>query len=303
MISIGDVISANPATGADSMRATRSRLAIALLAIVAPLGDDSAVAGDPAPEKVLEGRGLKRSGTLFVLDQESDFVPQVAKLRPSFGQLKAAFTKLAAVMQNQAEYDYLNDQWTLVNEQLRNVQAEIDAHPPLSNNELRQNWQNLLAMEKQLRYQYNELAREVNLRYRRLVSDGEKERLQGDFQKQREDFLEKSKELRAQADKIKAEYAKLSKDDAVKKALETLKLSTKGSLGLGPSPGFKNQSAWLNDAVKSTSPDSLKPKINRKNAKIPTKDAAKGKERPSKGATKASRAKTAKSDEHEARPD
>jgi hypothetical protein len=284
------------------MRGNRSNLAVALLTVAA-LGHPAAFADDPNPEKVLEGRGLKRSAALYVLDQESDFVPQVAKLRPGFGQLKATFTKLALVMQNQAEYDYLNDQWTLVNEQLRNVQAEIDAHPPLSNNVLRQNWYNLLAAEKQLKYQYNELGREVNLRYRRLVGDDEKERLQGEFRKQREEFLEKSKELREQADKIKVEYDKLSKDDAVKKALDALKLSTKGRVALGPSPGFKNASAWLNDAVKSTAPESLKPKVKGKNVKNPSKDAVKGKERPSKGTTKGSRSKTAKSDEQEARPD
>jgi hypothetical protein len=285
------------------MRATRTSLAIALLAIVAALGDAAAFADDPNPEKVLEGRGLKRSGMLYVVDQESDFVPQVAKLKPGFQQLKTTFTKLAAVMQNQAEYDYLNDQWTLVNEQLRNVQAEIDAHPPLSNNVLRQNWQNLLDAEKQLRYQYNELGREVNLRYRRLASDGEKERLQGEFQKQREDFLEKSKDLRAQADRIKVEYDKLSKDGAVKKALESLKLSTKGSVGLGPSLGFKNASNWLNEAVKSTSPESLKPRAARKSARTTTKGAAKKKEAPAKKAAKDTGAKTAKSDDEPARPD
>jgi hypothetical protein len=285
------------------MRATRTSLAIALLAIVAALGDAAAFADDPNPEKVLEGRGLKRSGMLYVVDQESDFVPQVAKLKPGFQQLKTTFTKLAAVMQNQAEYDYLNDQWTLVNEQLRNVQAEIDAHPPLNNNVLRQNWQNLLDAEKQLRYQYNELGREVNLRYRRLASDDEKERLQGEFKKQREDFLEKSKDLRKQADKIKAEYDKLAKDDAVKKALDALKLSTKGRVSLGPSPGFKNASNWLNDAVKSTSPESLKPKVNKKGMRNTTKDTAKGKDRPSQGATKGTRSKTAKSDDQQARPE
>jgi hypothetical protein len=281
------------------MRAIPSRLAVALLTIVAPLGDDSAVAADPTPEKVLEGRGLKRSATLFVLDQESDFVPQVAKLKPGYQQLKATFTKLAAVLQNQAEYDYLNDQWTLVNEQLRNVQAEIDDHPPLSNNVLRQNWNNLLDAEKQLRYQYNALGREVNLRDRRLVGDREKERLQDEFKKQREDFLEKSKELREQADKIKAEYDKLSRDEAVKKALVALKASTKGGVALGPSPAFKNASAWLTSAVRSTSPEALKPKVARRSLGGTSKNTPKGKPQPAKAAP----AKAAKPDDQPARPD
>ena len=200
------------------MRPTRSCLAVALLAVVAALGDAAAIAADPTPEKVLEGRGLKRSGMLYVLDAESDFVPRVAKLQPSYRQLKASYEKFATVVINQAEYDVLNDRWTLVNEQWGNVSAEIDAHPPLSNNELKQNWQNLLDTERQLRIQYNELRREVNLRYRRLVSDSERERLQGEFLKQREEFLTKSKELRELADKIKTEYSELSQAESVKKA-------------------------------------------------------------------------------------
>jgi hypothetical protein len=280
------------------MRGNHFGVAVGLLALAATLAD-AAVADDPNPEKLLEGRGLKLNGTLYVVDQEGDFVPQVAKLRPGYGRLKATFVKLAAVMQDQAEYDYLNDQWTLVNEQLRNVQAEIDAHPPLSNNVLRQNWYNLLDAEKQLRYQYNEIGREVNLRHRRLVGEREKERLQGEFQEQRKEFLEKSRELREQADRLKAEYEKLSKDEAVKKALDALKASTKGRAALGPSPAFKNASAWLADAVRSTSPDALKPRVARRGVRGTSKNTAKGKPQPAKAA----QPKTPKPDDPPARPD
>jgi hypothetical protein len=290
------------------MRATGSSLAVALLIIVNALGDAAAVADDPNPEKLLEGRGLKRSGMLYVVDSEADFIPQVAKLQPGYRQLKATYDKLATIVQTQAAYDQLNDEWTLVNERLRNVQAEIDTHPPLNNNELRQNWNNLLEAERQLRFRYNELGRDVNLLYRRLVSDAEKERVQGDFEKQREDFLTKSKELRTQGEKIKADYDALARDDSVKKALETLKLSTKARITLGPSPGFKNASAWLTNALRSTSPESLRPA--RKNTKMTSKGtgtrgrgAAQGKERTGKGATKGTRANPPASGKPEARPE
>ena len=268
------------------MRANRINLALALLAVVTALADVAAVADDPKPEKVLEGRGLKRSGMLYVLDAESDFVPRVAKLQPSYRQLKASYDKFAAVVINQAEYDALNDRWTLVNEQWGNVRADIDAHPPLSNNELKQNWQNLLDAEKQLRYQYNELRREVNLRYPRLVNDSERERLQGEFLKQREEFLEKSRELRELADKIKTEYSGLSQDGAVKKALAALKISTKARISLGPSPEYRKASDWLTKAVRSTSPESVKPvRRNVKNAPK-AKGTTPKKGRSNKGATK-----------------
>ncbi len=99
---------------------------------------------------------------LYFLDVESEFIPNVAKLRPSFRQLEGLYRKLKAITHNQAEYDQLNDEWTLVTERLSNVQAEIGAHPVLSNSELKQNWQNLLEAERQLQYRYSELRREVN---------------------------------------------------------------------------------------------------------------------------------------------
>jgi hypothetical protein len=287
------------------MLMTRSPWVAALLAIVAALGNSTAVAADPTPEQVLNRRGLKRSGMVYVLEAESDFVPKVAKLQPGYRQLKGQYDKLAAILLNQAEYDALNDHWTLVNEQWGNVRAEIDAHPPLSNNLLRQNWQNLLEAERRLHYQYNELQREVNLRYRRLVADSEKERLQGEFQKQREEFLEKSAELRTQADKLQGEYRALAQDDAVKKALDSLKLSTKARLTLGPSPEFKKAITWLTNAVRSTSPESLKPKGGRKTLKNTPKGkgVTPGKPGTAKGAPKGTRATPADSDKPKARPD
>ncbi len=287
------------------MRGTRSSLAIVLLAIVAALGDAAAVAADPTPEQVLKGRGLKRSGMFYVLEAESAFVAKVAKLQTSYRQLKGLYDRLAAILLNQAEYDALNDRWTLVNEQWGNVSAEIGAHPPLSNNLLRQNWQNLLEAERRLHVQYNELQREVNLRYRRLVADSEKERLRGEFQKQREDLLEKSGELRTLADKIQGEYRTLAQDDTVKKALDSLKLSTKARLTLGPSPEFKKASAWLTNAVRSTSPESLQATARRKTLKNTPKGkvATPGKPRTAKSAANGNRATPAGSQETKAGPD
>ncbi len=235
----------------------RFRLTIALLVALGMSADPAALAADQTPDQVLTSRGLKRSGLLYVLDAESEFIPKVAKLQPSFRQLKGQYDKLAAIAQNQAQYDQLNDEWTLVTERLSNVQAEIGAHPVLSNSELKQNWQNLLEAERQLQYRYSELRREVNLRYPRLVSDFEKGKLQAEFLKQREDFLEKSRELRTLSDKIKEDYGTLSRDAAVKKALDAQKVATKTRTALGPSQDYKKASTWLTNAVKSTAPESL----------------------------------------------
>jgi hypothetical protein len=228
------------------------------------------VAGSAAiaagPDDVLKSRGLTRSGMLYVLDAEAGFLDRVGKLQPSYQQLKGLYENLFAIMQNQAEYDELDRRWTLVNERLGNVRAEIGAHPPLSNNVLRQHWYDLLESEKQLLFQWNELNREVNLRYKKLIPDWKKENLTNDFQKRRGDFLKETRDLHALVDKIKGQYGVLSKDDAVQKALVALRTSTKSPLDLGPSPEFKKKSDWLIRAERGTAPENFPRKVTRKKA-------------------------------------
>jgi hypothetical protein len=252
--------------GAMSMFGTRCWWATGLLAVLGAVDGAAAIAADPPPDEVLKNRGLTRSGVFYVLDTEADFLDKVGKVQPSYQQLKGLYDNLFAILQNQAEYEELDRRWTFVNEQLGNVQAEIGAHPPLSNNLLRENWQNLLAQERQLKYQWNELSREVNLRYKNLIADWKRENLSNDFQKRRGDFLKETRDLRALADKIKQRYGELSKDDDVKKALGALRSSTKARFDLGPSPEFKKKSAWLISAEKATAPENFARKPTRKNA-------------------------------------
>jgi hypothetical protein len=279
------------------MPAIRSILSALVLAVGAH-GGVAAVAEDSPPEQILTGRGLKRSGSLYLLPAEAEFVPKVTKLQPSFRELKARYDELFSAIQNRAEYQVLDDQWTLVNEQLRKVQAEQDAHPPTTTNELKQSWRNLLEAERQLRFQYSELQREVNLRSPRLVSESKTEQLRDAFRKQRDEFLAGSKELREMGEKIKDDYRTLSQDDEVKKALESIKATTRSRIGLGPSGDFKKASTWLTNAVRSTAPETLKPPAGKKklNNSSTVKSQSKGrnsatlKESPGKAATKGSRA-------------
>jgi hypothetical protein len=283
------------------MRGALSSLAAGVLAVAA-LGASAAIVDDSTAEKVLADRGLKRSGALYVLDAEAEFVPKVNKLLPGYRELKARYDELAVIIQNRAEYEMLDDQWTLVNEQLRNVQAEQDAHPPTTNNELKQSWRNLLEAERQLRFQYNELRREVNLRYPRLVSESKTEQLRSEFLKRREAFLEGSREVRVLGDKIRDNYHALSQEEEVKKALDALRVSTKSSLGLGPSPDFRKANAWLTNAVRSTAPESLKPAKRKETQATKGRRATPGKERTKKGATKGSQTKTPASGDQDPAP-
>jgi hypothetical protein len=270
---------------------------MALVLAAGALGGAAVVAEDSTPEQVLVSQGLKRSGTLYLLPAEAEFVPKVSELQPSFRELKARYDELFGIIQNRAEYQMLDDQWTLVNEQLRKVQAEEDAHPATTNNELKQSWRNLLEAERQLRFQYSELQREVNLRYPRLVSESKTEQLRDAFLKQREEFLNASKGVRAIGEKIKNDYRTLAQDDEVRKALESIKTTTKSRIGLGPSADFKKASAWLTNAVRSTAPETLKPPAGKKRtnnsstvkSQSKAKNATSAKDGPGKTATKGSR--------------
>jgi hypothetical protein len=278
------------------MRVIRSVIPAIALAIGVS-GNSVIVAEDSTPEQVLSGRGLNRSGSRYLLPAEADFVTKANKLLPSYRDLKAQYDELFAIIQNRAEYHMLDDQWTRVNEQLRNVQAAQDAHPATTNNELKQSWRNLLDAEQVLRIQYNELQREVNLRYPRLVSESKTEQIRDAFLKRRDEFLANSKELRAVGEKITEDYRTLSQDTEVMKALEAIKGSTKSSIGLGPSADFKKASNWLTNAVRSTAPETLKPAAGRKrpNNSSMVKSQSKGKnatttkERQGKTATKKAR--------------
>jgi hypothetical protein len=253
-----------------------------LLALFVAAQGATAIAAVQTPEELLKSRGLTKSGSVYVLDDEADFLEKFAKLQPLYMQLRELYNKLFVMAQNQNAYDETDNQYDIVTEQLRNVQAEQDAFPSTSNSVLKQQWAELLELERQLRLQRSALNRELNLRYKNLASDRQKEALSDDFQKKRENFLKETKEPRAVAEKIKEKYGELSKDEAVKKALAAVTAATKARVTLGPTAEFRKKSTQLKNAEAELSPKNFvrkpagtkaqKPQANRK-----TKVAPKGK--------------------------
>jgi hypothetical protein len=251
-------------------RALYTGTSVLLLLVV---GSRDAAAAD-TPESVLQARGLKRMGLTYVLDGEAEFLKKLARIQPQYDEVKNRFANLAAIVENQTVYDEMDARYKLLTEQLRDVQADIDAHPPLNNNLLRQNWYDLLESEKQLRYQRNALDRELDLRWETLVPESKRERLLAEFQSKRRDFLQDSRDLLEQADKMNENYGQLAKDDAVKKALEAIRTETKSRVALGPSPEFKRKSALLKNAEKAYSPASVTGKKKPRNSKGTKRDSA-----------------------------
>jgi hypothetical protein len=261
---------------------TRYFWAAGLVAVFVAAQSATAIEADQTPEELLKSRGLTKSGSVYTLDQEAEFLKKIANVQPLYRQVRELYDKLVVIAQKQYAYDEIDNQYNVATEQLRNVQAEQDAFPSTSNNVLKQQWAELLEMERQLRIQRNALNRELNLRYKNLASNREKETLTADFQKQRENFLKETKEPRALAEKIKEKYGELSKDEAVTKAIAAVNAATKTRANLGPTAEFRKKSAQLKSAEAELSPQNFVRKAAGKKAQRPqaerkTKDAPKGK--------------------------
>jgi hypothetical protein len=254
------------------MLRTRPWLVTSFALVFCTISNTASRASQADAETVLRSRGLTKQGRLYVVEKEGAFLEKLGKVQPLYDELKNRYAGLAAIAQQQSEYDQIDLRYEFVTEQLRKVQAEQDASPPNSNNFLKQRWQELLDLEKQLRFERSELNREINLRYKDLVPDSRKQRLLDEFQQRREEFLRQSHGLLPLIDEINARYAELAKDDAVKKALERVRQSAKTAVVLGPSSEFKKRSTQLKRAEKELAPPSI---TSRKRGSKSGKNAAK----------------------------
>ncbi len=249
------------------MNEIRFCVTVSLLAITGAMGLVAGSAAEPTPDEVLKSKGLARAGLVYVVDAERGFVDGMARIQPRYAEVETLYLKLTAIVQSQGEYDALDREYALATERLRNVGAEIDAFPTTSNSELKAQYRGLLDLEKQIRFHRNELDRELNLRYKALVPDWQRDELVTKFQTSRQEFLTESRTLRAQAEDINTRYAKLSKDEAVKKAIAALRLSTKTRVDLGPSAEFKKKSTLLKNAERTVSPGKSAPRSKTRSKK------------------------------------
>ena len=69
----------------------------------------AAMAADQTPEEVLKSRGLTKSGTLYVLDAEADFLEKFAKVQPLYLQARELHNKLFAIAAEQEGSAFVAD--------------------------------------------------------------------------------------------------------------------------------------------------------------------------------------------------
>ena len=231
--------------------ACRSTFRLVLLAL---LGAATALAQDPAPgpgrpEDVLASHGLKRSGTTWVLADETTVLKNLHDARDLYRQAESG-----VVQQHQLEYDrqernetigQLRMQGDMLAQRIRELDQQLyDLVPPQGGNYYVQIQRDQLSREhSMLAAQLNQVNNELNRLREQSKDQDQKSQIESEAAQSREKYMDAVIELRKSVDNVQAKYASLAKNADVQKALETLSDTTKNKHKLGPSKA-------LNDTVK-----------------------------------------------------
>ena len=103
------------------------RRILAAVFLSATLGVTMARAQEPVD--VLAKNGLTKSGTFFVIASEEPVMQKLYNLRPVMGQMEQKYMAVAAIYQNEYEYQMLNDYRIQVQGHLNDVRGQVNAMP------------------------------------------------------------------------------------------------------------------------------------------------------------------------------
>ena len=103
------------------------RRILAAVFLSAMLGVTMARAQEPVD--VLAKNGLTKSGTFFVIASEEPVMQKLYNLRPVMGQMEQKYMAVAAIYQNEYEYQVLNDYRIQVQGHLNDVRSQVNAMP------------------------------------------------------------------------------------------------------------------------------------------------------------------------------
>jgi clan AA aspartic protease (TIGR02281 family) len=186
----------------------------------------SSRAQDEGSDSVLKGKGLKKSGSSYVLAAEADVQKGINQARRLYQSVSEAASQKGSFEAERdavkAEIEAMDQQRAALGEQL-DLAADVTQHNRIATA--------MNSLGAQIRTLENRLAEAEKETPARLA-----QRLTG----QREAFVEAVLALRQQVDKVAAAYKELAADPAVKQAFERLNESGKGKakVSLGPSRGF-----------------------------------------------------------------
>jgi hypothetical protein len=211
-----------------------------------------------SPKDVLTTNGLTQSGTFFIVESEGPVRQKIANMRPVMLDMETRFNQWAAILHNEDEFQYLTDYRVQLGGHLTDVDNEI-ARMPQNNPLQRQAVQQSRIYRQRIDQEMRDNLSQIEIRRKRLVGPAVKEKMENDFGKAREKFLQAAGETQPLYDKVKEEYAILSKNSTVKNALTAHGERSIVKFKLGPSDKLKKDVANVIKYEKAFSPETAVP--------------------------------------------
>jgi hypothetical protein len=174
----------------------------------------------------------------FVVASEEPVLQKLYNLRPVMGQMQQKYMALAAIYQNEYEYQVLSDYRIQVQGHLNDVRNQVNSISPSTPQQRQakaeaQQYQR--AVEQELRDTNTQLQRRRNL----LASSAVKAKTEDDFKDRRDAFVRAKGEMWPMVDETLKQYEQLNQNDSVKNALRAYNQGVKAHLKLGPSDKLK----------------------------------------------------------------
>jgi hypothetical protein len=234
------------------------RRLLAAVCLSATLGVTMARAQDPVD--VLAKNGLTKSGTFFVIASEEPVMQKLYNLRPVMGQMEQKYMAVAAIYQNEYEYQMLNDYRIQVQGHLNDARGQLNAMPSRTPQERlarAEAQQYVRAVEQELRDTNTQVQRRRSL----LVGPAEKARAERDFKERRDAFVKAKAAMWPAVDEALKQYEQLKENESVMNALRAYNQEVKAHLKLGPSDKLKKSAQQVVAYEQNFSPETAsKPK-------------------------------------------
>jgi hypothetical protein len=231
---------------------------VAAVLMSAGLGGLAARAQEPLD--VLAKNGLTKSGTFFVVASEEPVMQKLYNLRPVMGQMEQKYMAVAAIYQNEYEYQMLNDYRIQVQGHLNDVRSQVNSMSPRTPQQ-RQAKAEAQQYQRSVEQELRDTNTQVQRRRSLLVGPAEKARAERDFKERRDAFVKAKGEMWPTVDETLKQYEQLNQNDSVKNALRAYNQEVKAHLKLGPSDKMKKSAQQVVAYEQNFSPETAtKPK-------------------------------------------
>ena len=224
----------------------------------------------------LKDRGLKRSGSYFVVATEAEVLEKFQQVRPLMDLMAQAFGKYALVLRNEILLAEAQETYAAMTAQVDAASATLSKMPSggKANSLENQEYQAAREFRDGLARGRDGYSATVDAIRGQQASASEKADLGKDFLAKRSAFPKASAELRPPYDKAIAEYKALQNDPKVKAALDAVRGATRKPALLGPSRDLQKAIETIKEAERASAPETAPTRRDRKAARSPDRKSS-----------------------------